>query len=758
MSRHQKLLAGLTPEQREAVLHTEGPLLILAGAGSGKTRTVTRRIARLVADGVDPTQILAITFTNKAAGEMRERVASLLGVRLGARGRGRKGAGGDEGRMPLVSTFHAFAVRLLREHAPRLGWPARFQILDPGEQLGLVREASVEARVDLKKHRTPDLAHALGRAKERLDDEAFTRAALSDLDRAAAAVLPRYRALQRARGGMDFEDLVAEAVRLLEQDDEVRAEVQDRLRFVLIDEYQDTNHSQYRLARALAGQRCNVAVCGDPDQSIYGWRGADMGNILRFEEDFPGARVLLLEHNYRSTATILRASNHLIRHNLERREKELRPTGAEGAAIEVVACLDAEQEAEYVARAVEQAIADGTPPREVAVVFRAAIHARGYEDALVRRGVPCAMSGGTSFCERAAVKDALSWVRLALNDRDDLAALRALRCAGGVGKRTVDKLQEAQRALGVPLLEACRRAEQVPGLTAPTRERLGAFAAQVSGLASSAARGIEALVAGAVDLLPVGGEPRRAPRDDQAPAPSDGGVSARSQASEAERRASDLRRLLDAARAADARGGRPDARARTFLDRLALLDAREDSPAADEDGGRVTLTTVHASKGLEFGVVFCVGLEEELFPHRRALAEGALEEERRLAYVAFTRAKERLVLCYAATRSGRGESARRPSRFLYELPGELLWDPILREPMVLPERDARPEPTIAARPHGRAPRAPTLARRGLTGGLIGAKGRRPEPAAATQGEASGGEQAERSSARPRWARGLIRRP
>jgi len=689
------LLDGLTPEQQDAVRHTDGPLLILAGAGSGKTRVVTRRIARLVRDGVSPEAILAITFTNKAAGEMRERVEELLHGRWSDRA-------GGAGR-PHVSTFHAFCVRLLREHAERLGLPRRFSILDPEDQSALIREAAVSLRLDVKKHPPAALAHAIGRAKERLDDRAFAREAKDELERAAARVLPLYRQLQRRRGALDFEDLVAEAVRLLEGRAEVHDLLQERLRYVLIDEYQDTNHSQYRLARLLAGERRNLAVCGDPDQSIYGWRGADMGNILRFEEDYPGAKVVLLERNYRSTATILRAANHLIAHNAVRRDKQLRPVAEDGGPIEVARLLDAGLEADYVARRVEEAIAEGVYPGEVAVIYRAGVHAEGYEAALLMRGVPCQTVGAASFFARREVKDALAWIRAALNPKDDLAALRALRSRSrGVGERTLDKVHAVQRETGASILEVCGEADAVPGLTKAKRAAIGGFAGLVRDLARSGS--VEELVTGAVERTGLG---ERLAADERA-----------------EERQRSMQTLRDAAREADrrTRGGGAAAAGQQFLDRLALLDAQDQ---ADDRPDRVVLTTAHAAKGLEFDVVFVVGLEEGLFPHRRALEEGGLEEERRLAYVALTRARQRLVLTYAGVRSARDGGIRPASTFLYELPGDLLWDPERKKPFELPERDPeeraaaleRPERrgrrALASVPSAGAGEAPPLWRRGL---------------------------------------------
>ncbi|MCA8922811.1 MAG: UvrD-helicase domain-containing protein [Planctomycetes bacterium] len=641
------LVQGLNPAQREAVLHQDGPLLILAGAGSGKTRVITSRIAALIDRGVDPEQIVAITFTNKAAGEMGERVEALLP----------KGSA-----QPRVQTFHAFAVRLLRRFADRIGFPRGFSILDRDDLLALVREAALAAGVDVKRTSAPDLAHGIGRAKERLDDAAYIAEADSDLKLAIAKTLPKYRMLQRIRGGMDFEDLVAGAVQLLEEHPDVRAQVLGEIRYVLVDEYQDTNHAQYRLARLLAGESCNLAVCGDPDQSIYGWRGADMGNILRFEADFPGAKVVLLEENYRSTATILTAANALIAHNKERKEKQLRATAGEGNPVYVRRCLDAELEARYVGERIEKLLEQGVPPGEVAVIVRTGILARAYEEALLKRNLPVTTSGGTAFTDRREVRDALCLVRLALNHADDLAAMRALKLTRGVGKRALERLTEHQRTAQGSLVDACREAERVAGLTPAQRSELKSFSGWVDGLAHSAT-GVEQLVAAAVEKNPVA-----PPTEPGAPD-----------------RQGSLNLLLDAARDQDRRKAKKPFRdrAREFLDRLALLSSSEKDEHKAE---RVLVTTVHAAKGLEFSHVFCVAMEEGTFPHERAVFEGTDEEERRLAYVAFTRARRQLTITYANSRAARlrSQQTRRPSRFLYELPAALLWDPVRSEPHELP--------------------------------------------------------------------------
>jgi DNA helicase-2/ATP-dependent DNA helicase PcrA len=694
------LLRDLTQEQREAVLHRDGPLLIVAGAGSGKTRVVTRRIARLMATGVPGSAILAITFTNKAAGEMRERVVALL-------------PGTPRDALPAVSTFHSFAARFLREHAPLLGWGRDFSILDPDDQLALVRECAVAARVDIERFRPPLLAHAIGRAKEKLDDEAFVSAARPGLEQAAACVLPIYRLRARERNVLDFDDLVASTVRILEGHSDVRADLLERVRYVLVDEYQDTNHAQYRLAKVLAGERRNLAVCGDPDQSIYGWRGADMGNILHFEDDYPETRVIRLERNYRSTATILEVSNALIGKNSRRKEKQLVPTGARGVPVEVARCYDEDDEAAYVARRVEEVLQSGTPAGEVAVVYRANALSRRYEEALLKRGVAFTTVGSVSFFERREVKDALAYVRLAANPADDLAALRALKTPPrGLGERTFDKLSTFQRDHGVSLVAACGRAHEVPGLSPHARAALGEFSGLARDLAAEASSSVERLVKTALARTKL--EEHVLSTD------------ARGQ-----ERVESLRALVEAAREAGSRD------ARGFLDRLALLDQNDSDSDTRE---RVNLTTIHAAKGLEFDVVFVVGLEEGLFPHERAVEEGGIEEERRLAYVAFTRARQRLVLTWASFRGGRASSERRfPSTFLHELPRELLWDPEKNAPCVLPERSAPPPRRAPAR-ETRAAEKPTapLWNRGLAtpGGVrpaappaapVTAAAARPEP-------------------------------
>jgi DNA helicase-2/ATP-dependent DNA helicase PcrA len=710
------VLAGLTAEQQEAVLHTDGPLLILAGAGSGKTRVVTRRIARLVHDGVAPGAVLAITFTNKAAGEMRERVGHLLPHLE----HGRKAA--ELGKCPTVSTFHSLAVRILRKHAERAGWSRDFAILDEDDQVALVREAAVAAHVDVEKHKPHKLVHGISRAKEELDDAGLATAATTELERAVAATLPFYRELQRRRGAMDFDDLVATVVQLLDAHADIRAELEERFEHVLVDEYQDTNHAQYRLARHLAGSRRNLCVCGDPDQSIYGWRGADLGNILNFEQDYPGAKVVRLEKNYRSTPEILRGANAVIANNTERKEKQLLPAQGAGGPIEVRRLMDGELEAAYVARRIEELIAEGKGPGEIAILIRAGTQSRPYEEALLTRNVPCTLAGATSFYDRAEVKDAMAFVRLAANPNDDLAALRALRAVKtGIGKTTIDKVHELQRRDGVSIVEACARAEGL-AVTKGTREALLRFAGLSRDLARTASGSVGDLVKTAVDRSGLGEQLKRSGED---------GL----------KKLDNLEILEAAAREADRKAAKKGAGggARDFLDRLSLREGRQekDDGAAEE----VVISTIHSAKGLEWPVVFCVGMEEGLFPHQRALAEGHVEEERRLAYVAFTRARERLVLTYANLRAARNpaDERRRASRFVYELPADLLWDPERKTIHELPERQPDPVPGAPrVRNHEAeqddeltaAPRRPS--RPLHAGGLIGKGGVvRPAPVATT---------------------------
>ncbi len=694
-------LQDLTPAQHAAVVHGEGPLLVLAGAGSGKTRVITCRVAHLIDQGIDSRSILAITFTNKAAQEMQERIARLTG-----------------GAKVWVSTFHAFCARVLRRYAGRVGYGAGFTILDDADQRVAIREALLETGTDPKVYSPIKVLYAIERAKDQLKSPSDLEAdAVSDFDAAAARAYGYYQELLQSSNAMDFSDLLVQAVRLLQQDD-VRRLFAERYRYLLIDEYQDTNHSQYQLARLLAQEHRNVCATGDPDQSIYGWRGADITNILRFEEDYPEAQVVTLAENFRSTRLILDAANGLIRHNAERREKDLVTTGPDGAPLAFHVAADEHEEARWVARRVRERLQEGVPPEEIAVFYRVGALSRAVETGLLERRVPFRVVGSVGFYQRREVKDVLSFLRLIHNPDDDVAAQRVLNVpARGIGKGTIGKLREHAKEEGGSLVSAAAALAEGSAVRGKGRAGLGQFVALLERLRERAAAepavervvravleetsyadyvkqisatpseeqdralNLEALVAGAHDFDRRFGVPAPAPlpdplaarREEPEPEEPDEGEDAPSLA--------DLPLFAVAAPAAPAPTaeevpappGVDDAEAggvQGFLQQVALLSAAEEDQT---DEGKVSLMTVHAAKGLEFDTVFVIGLEEGLFPHSRALEDpSGIEEERRLAYVAITRAKKQLTLTRANWRSLHGQSRpQRQSLFLLEVPPEV---------------------------------------------------------------------------------------
>ncbi|MCW8140693.1 MAG: UvrD-helicase domain-containing protein, partial [Planctomycetota bacterium] len=468
------LLRDLTPAQRDAVTHGDGPLLVVAGAGSGKTRVITRRVAHLIeARKVEPRRILAITFTNKAAGEMAERIAELT-----------------QGARVQVSTFHAFCARTLRRFAPRVGYRPDFTILDDADQQAAAREALVETANDPKLWGVPKVLHAIERLKDQvvLPEVALAKAC-SPFEKAVAEAYGYYQDLLRQNNALDFGDLLARTVELLELED-VRAALQARHQHVLIDEYQDTNHAQYLVARRLAEGQRNICATGDPNQGIYGWRGADITNILRFEEDYPDARVVKLEENFRSTRMILDAANGLIAYNRERRDTTLRPgveTDDVGAPLEVKVCHDERDEARFVARRVQLRISEGTPADQVAVFYRANALSRAVEVALLERGVPFEVVGAVPFFQRKEIKDLLAYLRLVINPRDDLALQRVANVPPrGLGKATLGRIKAAARVAGASLVDAAERLAATGELRGRQRDALRELTASLRRLSGYA--------------------------------------------------------------------------------------------------------------------------------------------------------------------------------------------------------------------------------------------------------------------------------
>ena len=620
--RDMDFLAGLNPQQREAAEHFEGPLLILAGAGSGKTRVITHRICHLIqARGVAGGAILAVTFTNKAAGEMRDRVTRLLGSDSSL-------------EAPLISTFHSFCVRLLRRDGDALaplrpGFTRNFQIYDDDDQVAVLKRVYKQLGIaeEFLKPRAALSIISRGKNHAQTPQDFYEQAASPQAER-LAKVFEEYENGLREANALDFDDLLLEGVRLLGHDAATREWYSRRYRFLMVDEYQDTNRTQYELMRLLASKHSNVVVVGDEDQSIYGWRGADIRNILDFEKDFPGAQVIRLEQNYRSTKTILDAAGAVVANNIARKGKWLWTEAGAGTPIGVFEADDGEQEALFIAETIDKLLR-AEPASHVAVLYRTNFQSRQIEEALRRYGRKYKVVGGFSFYQRAEVKDALAYVKLLVNGRDNVALLRILNVpARGVGKTSVEQLEKLAGERRISLWEAITQGSDEHKFGARAEAALGAFR-----------RVIERLREG----LP-------------------------GQAPEAKSKLGNLQELMAAAADAAARGESME----EFLDHAALVS---DADQVDETAP-VSLLTMHNAKGLEFPVVFIAGVEEGLFPHSRSRdSEEQLEEERRLCYVAMTRARQRLYVSHARNRRRYGGSPPEPctpSRFLKEIPAHLV--------------------------------------------------------------------------------------
>ena len=628
----------LTPAQRTAVEHFRGPLLVLAGPGSGKTRVITRRIARLVERGVDPRQILAITFTNKAAGEMADRVAALL-----------------PGTRVWVSTFHRFCSRLLRRYGQAVGLKENFSIYDTADQTATMRRVLSEKDVDAAAYPPGQLLNRIGRAKnEMLTAERFRLKFEHEVGDHIEAVLAKvYPAYQKAlldSNAVDFDDLLLHAVTLLEESPELRQHLDDRHRFILVDEYQDTNLAQYQLVKALSQDYPNLCATGDPDQSIYGWRGAKIENILRFERDYPGAKAVRLEENFRSTGAILYAADELIANNVHRKPKKLIGVGEEGEAPRRLYCRDGRHEADAIAEEIHDAVhAKRFQPADVAVFYRVNALSRELELAMSRRGVPYQVAAGTAFYDRMEVKDTLAYLRLLANPDDRVAFARAVnKPKRGVGATTQRRVLNFADSAGVDMLEAARRAGEASGVSKRAATLVGKFAALIDSLSEKAAGPVAPLVRAVLD--------------------ESGLAKAWAEGDEEElQRLANADELVTAAAQYDHEqqgAGSLDG----FLETTALL---ADADAIEPETGRVTLMTLHAAKGLEFPVVYVVGVEQNLLPHERSLKSHdgrELEEERRLLFVGVTRAMKKLTVTHARRREVRGRPQHCvPSDFLTEM-------------------------------------------------------------------------------------------
>jgi DNA helicase-2/ATP-dependent DNA helicase PcrA len=672
-------LAKLNPPQREAASHGGGPLLVLAGAGSGKTRVITFRIANLLAMGIPPAAICAMTFTNKAAEEMRERVAGLLNDRATA-------------RKLTMGTFHALGLQILRSERKALGLPRGFVIYDQSDQLGAVREALRTLRDGDRRYDVKALLTRISLAKNGfVGPEAYVPNPADDYDVATAQVYPKYQEMMRACAAYDFDDLIVEPVRLFERDAEVARRWAERFRFVMVDEFQDTNAAQLRLVRHLVTDHQNLVVVGDDDQSIYSWRGADPTNILRFAELFPGARIVKLEQNYRSTKTILAAANDVIANNKQRHGKQLWSLHGGGDPITHAVAATAEDEARWVAHEICALHKDGCRWQDVAVMYRSNLQAKAVEDELRQASVPYVMYGGQQFFERKEVKDVIAYLRVALNARDELALRRVINYpARGIGATTVDRLVAAAQAKHASLWDALRGAitgtGTLPGLdTLLPRDEADPAPCdvEVGDLRGAARNGIIELVHVVSELgaaIEGGSNVVSATRTliEDIRLYDDLRAAAGSLAA-AQRRIDNVEGLLGSLQRFSDKG-----KGREQLAEYLRMLSLETSDEREESGDRVVLTTLHGAKGLEFPICFMIGLEEELLPHIRTLqpqvtdvldADHAtdISEERRLCYVGITRAQRKLYLTRACTRVQRGRSMpRTPSRFLLEIPDELL--------------------------------------------------------------------------------------
>jgi DNA helicase-2/ATP-dependent DNA helicase PcrA len=630
----ERYLADLNPAQREAVLATEGPLLVVAGAGSGKTRVLTYRVAHLLnACGVKPNEILAITFTNKAAGEMRERLEDLLG---------------PVARAIWILTFHAACGRILRREAPRLGYRSNFTIYDQADQVRLTKQCLEELERDPKRFTPRGIHEQISSAKNQLvGPEEYASRVASFYDQTVAEVYDLYQRRLFASNAVDFDDMLMLTVRVLEHFPEARERWQKAFRYILVDEYQDTNHAQYRLLQLLAEKHKNVCAVGDPDQSIFGWRGADIGNILEFESDFQGTRTVALEQNYRSTNTILSGANAVISHNRERKPKNLWSELGEGEPIRALEVEDEHAEARFVAAEIAALVEEGYNGSEVAVFYRTNAQSRVLEDVLVRQGVAYQVIGGPRFYERAEVKDVIAYLQAIDNPYDAVSLQRiANRPRRGIGDASLARLQTHADAYGISLWEALGQAEEAGIAAAPLRA-----VQQLHGL-------LQSLQAGALEL--------EVPELLERVLKRSGYLDAleAERTIEAQGRAENLQELVGVAQEYQHMAQEPSLSG--FLQEISLYS---DQDAIRGEQSLVTLMTLHNAKGLEFRAVFMIGMEEGIFPHSRSIEEQGLEEERRLCYVGMTRAQERLVLTHASARSLWGSrSYNLASRFLDELP------------------------------------------------------------------------------------------
>lgn len=635
----ERLIEGLNTEQARAVTHGDGPMLLLAGAGSGKTKTLTHRIAYLILErGLRPQNILAVTFTNKAAREMRERLAQLVGHEAD-----------DRSFMPFMGTFHSICVRLLRYDGEHIGVPRNFVIFDEADRVASIKEAMKQLGISEKQFTPRSISAMISNAKNDLiDSNAFAQIARLPAQRVAADVFPRYERIRKGAAALDFDDLIGETVRLLSEVAEIRAKWRQQFRHILIDEYQDTNAAQYRLVKLLTGDDRNIVVVGDDWQSIYSWRGADFTNILNFERDFPGAAIIKLEQNYRSTKAILDAAHAVITKNIQRSDKKLWTAAGAGRPVQIIQVGNEHQEAEVIVTAVKSAV--GLRARgygEYAVLYRTNAQSRAIEEAFIRYGIPYRMVGGQRFYDRKEIKDVMAYLRLIYQPSDRASFLRIVNVPPrGLGPTSVGKFLDWQEQISGTLVDGLAAADLCTAITPKARTSLSDLGDVFTTLIQmQSALPLPELIR--TILKRTGYETYL---DDGSPL--------------AEDRLQNVRELISVAEEYQAVG------LSAFLEEVALVS---DVDSFDQKADAVTLMTLHAAKGLEFPVVFMVGMEENIFPHSRALYDPTeMEEERRLCYVGMTRAKEELYMLSASSRLLYGMTQHNPpSRFLSDVDGEI---------------------------------------------------------------------------------------
>jgi DNA helicase-2/ATP-dependent DNA helicase PcrA len=630
------LLNNVTDKQREAITHVEGPLLVVAGAGSGKTRVITRRIGYLMSQGVRPYNILAITFTNKAADEMCERVRQFSS---------HKGL--------WVSTFHKMCSRVLRSNIERLGYSKDFSIYDTVDQLNRIKSIMAQLQLDTAQWQPRSIISSISNAKNKfINPETFASITSGYYNRVVAQVYAKYQALLKANNALDFDDLLGKTIELFKTHQDILEMYQDKFRFILVDEYQDTNYTQYTITRLLASRYRNICVTGDPDQSIYGWRGADIKNIMDFEKDYPDAKVVLLEQNYRSTKHILHAASSIIQQNKYRKQKNLWTENVHGEKIKAIYCEDEHGEADEIAQTIKRLTNKGTEYSDIAIFYRTNAQSRVLEISLRNHGIPYTIIGGVAFYQRKEIKDILSYLRLCINPHDEVALERVINIpARGIGNTTMKRLEEWAAAKGTNLFHAMQQVDLIPEIKGKTASSIKRFIGLIMNLQRVPKSPVEDIMKRLVEetkyieFLQESGE------------------------KESEDRIANVRELVNAAHEYDVNydGGTLQG----FLEEVALVSDVDD---LENDTKSVTLMTLHTAKGLEFPVVFITGMEEGLLPHLESVdSDDKVEEERRLCYVGITRAMKELFLTYVKRRTRYGQmNFCISSRFLDEIPEEIL--------------------------------------------------------------------------------------